>query len=206
MMALRQKAETPPDLFRFVFREDGYRVSSFSYDGWLAGIKKHAKDNGYELPENWVALAEDQLCHLLPPGCCKHEDGRPASARVDARMSMDDVLRGTKVFLAFVKSGGKIVEQEEAERRGKICAGCYMRSAIPGCAPCVGLANLVTEINGAKSTKSDAFLESKSCLVCKCAAKANIWIPVETSRVGVTPEMVEVFPEFCWKRQALEAI
>jgi hypothetical protein len=195
MLKLLQRSETPPDKYRFTFREDGYRISNFSYDGWLAGIKKHATDNGYVLPENWVALAEDQLCRLLPPGWCKYEDGRPHDGRINARMSLDDVLNGGKVFLEFVKSGGRIVEQEEAERRGRICAGCYMRSSIPGCAPCVGLSNLVAEVCGAQSTESDPLLESKSCLVFKCPAKANIWIPVDTSKVGVTAEMLPLLPE-----------
>lgn len=203
MLILTQRGTTPPDKFRYTFPEDGHRVSSFSYDGWMAQIKTHAKDNGYTLPDNWIAQAEDQLCQLLPPGWCKYEDGRPVEGRVDARIGMDDILRGTRVFLEFVKSGGRIVEQEEAERRAKICGSCYMRAAIPGCAPCVGLANLVAEISGAKATKSDHLLETKSCLVCKCSANANVWIPVETSRVGVTPEMMGQWPSFCWKKEEL---
>jgi len=206
MMHLVRKLETPPDKFRYTFRQDGHRVSSFSYDGWLTAIQKHAQDNGYTLPMDWVQQAEAQLCETLPAGWCRHSDGSAADSGVDYRIGMQDVLNGTKVLVEFVKRGLPLVEQAEAEQRGKTCAGCHFLVSAAGCGPCMGLSNLVEEVAAAKSTDADQILSNKACLLCHCVARAHIWLPIEVLARGTTAEQFSKAPEWCWKKQGLETL
>lgn len=176
-------------------------------DGWERAILKHYKDNAYPLPDDWRAQAENQMCLMLPPGNCEFEGGGSPANFIDRRgFGIADAITATQVFVNWVKSGVPLVEQAEAEARGRICAACYAMDSIPGCGSCYGIANTVAEVVGAKTTSADAVLEGKACLVCRCSAKANIWIPVEVSRAGVSETMMQQFPDFCWKRLQIEAL
>lgn len=206
MLKLISRRETPPDKYRYKFKEDGHTVSSFSYDGWLTQIENHRRFNGYEAPTDWVAEAEDQLCRLLPAGWCVQDTGAPPDFYLETRVTMEDVLNGTKVLASFTMQGMPLVDREVAEERGKTCAGCYAAIPIPGCSPCVGLASLIADIAGADPLTSDPHLELKSCAVCKCSARAQVWLPAELLSKGVPDEMLPKFPAFCWKRREIEQI
>lgn len=206
LLRLRVTNECPPDEFRYVHPEDGHTTRANVRADWLAKILKHKRDNGYDVPADWKEMAEDQLARSLPPGWSFYEDGSQPDTFLDRRTPVEDVMNGTRVLLAFAQAGCQIVPQAEAERRGQICARCYARETVRGCSPCVGLANLVAEVCGSGTTSADSILEDKVCLVCHCSARANLWIPVEVSKAGVTPEMMRNFPAFCWKRQGIEAL
>lgn len=196
----------PPDQFRYKFREDGWTEKCYSYDGWLGRIKEHRRINGYETPPEWQAEAEDQLCRLLPPGWCQQETGEPPEWFLDSRLTMGDVLRGTAVLGAFVAQGMPLVSKAEAAARGVICAGCPLAINVAGCGPCVGLSNAIAEVAGNEPLPSDTALGNKSCAVCKCAARAQIWLPIELLARGVTELMMSQFPIFCWKKMELQAL
>jgi hypothetical protein len=206
MLRLKPTDVVPPDEFRFVVPEDGVVIRRNNYQGWLAAIEQHYRDNNYALPENWRAISEDQLCRILPPGWCVHDDGTEPTRFINRRFSFDDALNGTKVLIEFVKQGAPLVSQEEAEARGATCAACYACLPIPGCSSCKAFANYVAEVAGARSTKADPILDSRACAVCGCSAIANLWIPVEVSQAGVTDEMMELFPVFCWKKNHILAL
>jgi hypothetical protein len=206
MLRLIPSNETPPDKFRFTHPEDGWTDIAMDREGWFKAIRKHREDNNYPLPEDWQSQAEDQLCRILPPGWCQQEDGRTPEQFVNARIGFDDIMRATAVFAEEVRQGAPLVSQEVAEARGATCAGCYMRQPVAGCGMCYGLVNLVASVAGAHATKADALLSGKSCLVCKCAAQAQIWLPIDVLAKGVTPEMDELWPPFCWKGKGLREL
>lgn len=196
-----------PDKYRYTHPEDGWKDSCFGYESWLAKVYKHKLDNGYPIPADWREIAEDQLCRILPPGFCAYEDGRPPESFVDARMGLEDVMNGTRVFISWVQAGVPLVEQELAEARAATCAACYMNMPAQGCGICQGLSNLVEEVARGRTTKADQFLASKACVVCKCVSRAHIWLPIENLKSGVSPEMMQQFPAgHCWKRKEIEAL
>jgi hypothetical protein len=205
LLRLRDTNEVPPDGYRFVMPENGYRIGPINRkDDWLLAIKKHRDDNGYPSPDNWRELAEDQLARTLPSGWAFYEDGSEPENYVDRRMGFEDIIRGTKVLLEFVRQGAPLVEQKEAERRARICAACYLNLPVHGCAPCVGLANLVEDVAQQRKTEADAQLENSSCGVCRCMSRAQIWLPIDILAKGVSAEMMKLWPyEFCWKGQQL---
>lgn len=194
-LRLVQYTVTPPDRFRFRFAEDGFVVRNFSYTGWLDGIKTHARNNGYPIPT--VEEAEDQLCRTLSGEWCQYTDGRPSQGENLTRFTLDDFKRGTQVFIAHLANGAKVVAQEVAEERALTCSRCFMNMEIPGCSACHAVANLVADASGAGTTKSDSML--KACSWCGCSAQANVWMPTEVSGAGVTDDMLELAPSFCWK-------
>lgn len=193
----------PPDDFRYTFPEDGHRVKSSHYHGWLRLIKKHYQQNEYPLPADWAELAEDQLCRLLPPGCCQYSDGSDPEFHMRMRFDINDVINGTKVLGGWKLAGMPLVPKEEAEARGAICAACYANVQVPGCGPCVGFANLVADVAGAVPLESDLQLEGRSCGYCHCSSRANVWVPLEISRHGVTQDALDAMPQHCWKKKGI---
>jgi hypothetical protein len=206
MLRLVERSETPPDLFTWKCPHCvAPPIRTFDKDSWYRQIREHYINNEHELPEEWKEQAQARLCERLPPGWCLQENGQPNEKFVDTRISIEDILHGTKVLGTFIASGMPTVPQEQIESRAATCATCYFNIPIPGCAPCVGLANLVASIAGNIKTEADPFL--KSCAVCRCANEAQTRLPIEILKKGVTPEMMELFPaEFCWKRRELEQL
>lgn len=197
MLTLKESNVTPPDNFRFQCPIDGHQITAMGKDDWFAKIAKHYKDNGYELPENWRAIAEDQMCRTLSGEWC--EGGKPASFINTTRFTINDFLRGTQVLGSFVLSGADVVSQSEAERRALICSRCFANVNVPGCTSCVKMLDVIMEAKGARKTPYDYLL--KACGVCACSNEAQVWIPVEHLRKGVTDWMLQQYDEIpeCWK-------
>ncbi len=207
LLHVRVQGRTPPGQWRYTFPEDGFMVKQFCYDDWLRKIKAHYEYNSYPMPDNWVELAEDQLCKLLPAGQCEHEDGSKPEYFVSLQFGLNDAINGTKVLAGWTTSGFPLVSKEVAKARGKTCASCYANVTLPGCGTCQGFASLVAEIVGATPLDSDPILEGKSCAYCHCASKANIWVPVEVSKSGVSQQALEAMPkDWCWKRREILAL
>lgn len=202
-LTLIQRTECPPDQYRYKFKEDGYTVKCFDHPGWLERIREHRHINGYETPQDWIAEAEDQLCRLLPPGWCKQVTGEPPEWFLDARVDIEDVLRGTIVLGTFIAQGAPIVSREVASERGTICSTCPFAVNVAGCGPCVGLSNAIAEVAGKQELPSDTLLANKSCLCCKCAARAQVWLPVKFLEIGIGEDIMRTFPEWCWKKKEI---
>ncbi len=199
MLRLRDSNQTPPDKFRFVFH-DGHTVHAFDKPDWIEKTKKYAIDNGYPVPT--IEVMEDQLCRTLSGEWCS---GGDEYSFVSNRFTFDDFLRGMKTLCEFVVKG-EVVSQEVAEARALVCSRCVLNMTIPGCHSCVGLANAVVAIKGAKSTKHDHLL--KSCGICLCANEAQVWLPIESLSKSTTPEMLEKYKRVseCWKKNELLAV
>ncbi len=197
MLRLKPTNQTPPDFYTYKF-QDGYTIRAVGYDEWWDKIKKYASDNNYPVPS--VEEAEDALCRRLSGEWCS---GGDEYSFVSTRFTLDDFLRGMKTLGEFVLKG-QVVSPEMAEARGMVCSRCPLNTPVPGCASCVGLANAVVAIKGAKSTKHDHLL--KVCSVCLCSNEAQIWLPIDSLAKSTTPEMMEKYRRVgeCWKKNELE--
>jgi hypothetical protein len=195
-----------PDQYRYVFPEDAHMVKAGIYSTWQEKIKEHCQRNGYPFSQERLDIAEDELCKLMPPGVCRYEDGSLPEWFVNQRATLEDVINGTKVLAAWVASGFRLVSRETAIERAKTCAACWANIRIPGCASCSRIMEMVSAVVGIKDALPEdvaTHLEAKSCVYCHCLSAANVWVPVEVSRRGVSEEALNAMPAgHCWKRKA----
>lgn len=200
MLRLKPSNTCPPDGFTYRF-DDGHTVYANTREGWRAAVTKHAVDNGYPVPTD--EEIEEQLCRRLSGEWCS---GGDQYSFINTRFTLNDFLRGTKVLASFVLSGAPLVSPEQAEARALICSRCVANVAVQGCSACSGMANAVAEAKGAQGTKYDHLL--RACSVCKCANEAQVWIPAEYLKKGVTPEMMKTYEQIpaCWKAAELRQV
>jgi hypothetical protein len=189
----------PPGYLRFVVH-DGTVIMGADVKTWYGKIRKHYADNGYPLPDDYKEIAQDQYCRTCgEPGWCKYENGA-GFVGTNVNITLNDLLNGMNVLVAIAKEPDPLVDQETADRRAAICAACPANVFVPGCAPCVGISNLVVGIKGKKTTRADAFL--KTCGLCKCSNEAQVWVKHEILMKGTDGatlmEMKRVNGE-CWK-------
>lgn len=200
MQVLSNRDMAPPELiggdsFRYTHVETGERSAATDYYTWQTKIKDHRKGNN--LPPLSPAEAEDQLCRQLPPGWCEGSD--PNRPFVDTRFTVGDVADVMKVFVSFAGSGFQFVSQEEANRRARICLGCYNNVNVAGCGACRQLAGFVTGTIAQRSTPHDAAL--KVCGVCRCVNRAQVHVPLSALDAKDSPEKQALYPSFCWQKK-----
>ena len=198
MQKLRNRDLVPPDpiYFRYVHAETGHSSQSQTYDSWLADTYAHRRANNLPIPIDFTAQMEDQLCSSLPAGWCSGTD--PNRPDVDMRFTVGDVWNWTKAQLAVLSTG--FVSQDEAERRAKICSGCYMNINAQGCRGCQDVATLFSNQLAKKQTSADMFL--RNCGSCRCYLRALVHFPIDA--IPKDDTLQKVFPSFCWQKIAGE--
>ena len=165
-------------------------------------VKAHRLANNIPLTALWESEVEDQLCRSLPPGFCKEQQPGKLPVNVTTRLAWSDVERAAQVFVNWALVGAPTVGQPEADRRAQICAGCYLNvGGDSGCRTCGSAVNFIKRAVGGRKTVADPYL--KTCAICRCFNAVQVWFPVEQLAKGVTPEMAPLWPDFCWKGQAL---
>lgn len=118
-----------------------------------------------------------------------------------------------KAFIQFLLNwklkGGIVVEQNVANVRASICAGCHNNkpdSEIKGgCGVCNKGANFALNFIREKIIgKSRTTYDSKllTCTLCKCDLKTKVWIPIKA--LGLTEEDANAWPSFCWIKKITE--
>lgn len=195
----------PPDRYRYSVH-DGTVIVASSRHEWYDAIKNHYRINGYDLPENYKDIAQDQLCRISPPGYCLAETGVSYTG-VNVRIGLDDYMNGTTIFVNIVKSDAPLVDQATANQRAATCAACPANIPVPGCAPCRGLLNLVMSIKGKKTTPADPYL--RACACCKCDNQAQVWVQTEILAKAVTDDQLqemEKLGDHCWKSKSVRAL
>lgn len=196
MQRLLRKDVVPPDSYRFTHSETAHTSRGPDYWTWMENIRAHRKANNLELPADMDARAEDQLCKQIPPEWCEHSE---KAGWVNTRMSFGDVMDGMKAFAKLMLGGFQFVDQAEADRRARICAGCFANTSAQGCGTCRKLASLITGPVAGKRTQYDSDL--KVCAICRCVNAAKVWFPQAILDEITTPEQQALFPDFCWQKQ-----
>lgn len=197
---------SPPDKFFYIVPEDRWKIETFAISDLLSQVKAHYERNGYILPENWQAVIEDQNCQRLSGEWCQYETGEDFMDGVNARFGIEDIVNGTRVLASFTLDGANVVDKDLAESRARTCSRCFMNLPLSGCVACYQLLNVVAMVTGTRGTSEDANL--KTCAICHCSGKAQVWVPAEHLAKGVTPEQMRQFKRvpMCWKWKEIEAL
>ena len=196
----------PPGKYRFTVPENGYKIEGLMNRGeWLKAIRDHYISNNIPLPENYEAIADDQLCRQMPPGVCRYGDGTPARG-MSPVLAAEAIIHGLESLKKAVEakaSGEPIyVAQEEANRRADICARCWNNMTTSFCAGCHAMyviSGLVSNIRGKRTTPVDDRL--LTCGSCGCRTQAIVHFQKDILLSGEKPEITNDRPDWCWLKE-----
>lgn len=159
-------------------------------DFWdmVKNCEKLVLSKGIATPLDFVTQIEHNLCDRLAG-----DSGCVPCSRIKQTLGFGEIVRWVRAMYSFaVNQGFQLVPQEEAERRAKICAACPYQINTSGCWGCKGIAGMLPQIAGAKTTSYDNQL--KACGVCGCYNAVAVHLPIDVQ----SSEKLE-FPDFCWK-------
>lgn len=171
----------------------GETVEGGDFWDMVKNCEKKIMERGLVPPTDLVPQIENALC------------GRLAGARqcvpcssVKQTLGFGEIVRWVRAMYNFAtKSQFQLVDQDEAERRAKICAACPHQISTSGCWGCKGIAGMVPAIAGARKTSYDAQL--KACGVCGCFNAVSVHLPLD-----VQQDSHLSFPDHCWKKSQSE--
>lgn len=197
MRRLKSLDVAPPDFYVYTDPDTGWLCEGRDYYSWVSKERDHRNANNLPVPNNLGELMQQQLCKRLPPDLCTYDPSDPEW--VDVRLTWDDVYGAVKTYREWKAQGKPFVPNEEAERRAKICANCYLNVHVAGCGGlCNEIVRLVTETKGDKKTSVDGQL--KNCGACKCVNSAQIWFPIDVLLANDSPDKQPKYAENCWKK------
>ena len=159
-------------------------------DFWdmVGNCEKLLHSKGIMPPVDFVSQIEHNLCDRL----AGNTNCVPCS-KSKQTLGFAQIVRWVRAMYHFARTNKfQLVDQEEAERRAKICAACPYQIATSGCWGCKGIAGMLPQIAGARKTSYDSQL--KACGVCGCFNSVSVHLPID-SQGGEDLE----FPDFCWK-------
>jgi len=159
-------------------------------DFWdmVGNCEKLLHSKGIVPPVDLVSQIEHSLCDRL----AGNTNCIPCT-KAKQTLGFAQIVRWVRAMYHFARENKfQLVDQEEAERRAKICAACPYQIATSGCWGCKGIAGMLPQIAGAKTTSYDQQL--KACGVCGCYNAVSVHLPVDVQG----SDGLE-FPSHCWK-------
>lgn len=182
-------------------RLTGVEINAVTFDQVISKVIKARQVAGIPVGLGLEDEVEQWLCQDHPDEA-EHIDPDIPKRR---KLTLSDVVNGTKVMVAFKLGGSKVVSQEEVTRRVNICLRCPMNSGFqkPCSGICAELKDVVLNIVGDRPTPNADKLHA--CGICACFLQAAVWLPLETQCVGVDEEMKKKFAYMkesanCWKQ------
>lgn len=178
----------------FKFKDPDIRTKQYesqSMEGLLTLIKGYRSQN--ELPpiEYLDTVVENYLCKLPEhQGACV--------PRSPLKRGLFMALKGGVALISNMLYN-KTVEQEVADERSAICAGCP-NNVFPDKGPFVAWSDDIAE-QAIGSKRSKHHDELGNCGVCSCPMRPKVFY---TGPFKFTKKQMTEFPDFCW--QKIEAL
>lgn len=198
---INHKGVVPPGGWKAKCPHCAYWIIAPTYNDWVGWIEKHNMANGHPA---WDY--ETQLCQSLPPGECRAEDGS-VIASLQCEMDSKALLAGAvavgSLLVEYALGREVFVDQEEAERRARICTLCPRNVPVSGCTGCGTMQDAkakLSAITGDRKTSADPYL--RGCCICGCNTSTIVWIRKDILERGFTAEqraLTEQVASHCWK-------
>ena len=183
------KSSVPPAGWRVKCPITGEAIEGGDFWDMVKNCERKILEQGLIPPTDIVQQIENALCERL----AGHRQCVPCSS-VKQTLGFGAIVRWVRAMYFFAtKSNFQLVDQEEAERRAKICAACPHQISTSGCWGCKGIAGMLPTISGARKTSYDAQL--KACGVCGCYNAVSVHLPL-----SVQQDANLDFPSYCWKK------
>ena len=189
----KDKSYVPPSGWWVKCPITGETIGGGDFGDMVRNCEKKILERGLIPPTDIIQQIENTLCERL----AGHAQCVPCSS-VKQTLGFGEIVRWVRAMYSFAtKSQFQLVDQEEAERRAKICAACPHQISTSGCWGCKGIAGMLPAISGARKTSYDAQL--KACGVCGCFNAVSVHLPLD-----VQQDSHLVFPNHCWKKSQSE--
>jgi hypothetical protein len=198
MLKLNNRQIGPSGGFQYRQKESGMLFTGNSFLQLMNRVKEHRVANKYPIGVNIEAEIEDQCCqNTVTEEFCREVKGDGPAPR---RHRIAEVLYFTKALAEKFLRGGKRVEQDQADGRAAVCAGCPDNVPVDGCNSCGRgvLEGAIRRVSDASTTAHDEKL--KTCRWCGCFNAAQIWFPLDILHNNMSREIRESLPQFCWKK------
>ena len=171
-----------------------------TFDMLERNVREYRRANGMPTGLGFSEELETEICKLYPQECEVTDTILP----LQRRLTMDDVISGTKVVASLKAAGSPLVPKEEAERRGEICSRCKLCQPFPKPCNglCAGLKTVVDSVVGGYTTQYDT--DYRACSICHCFFSTQIRVPYEFLDKGLDDSERAQFQEAhklfgCWK-------
>lgn len=197
MIKLKIDNVVPSGGWVYVHPHTGFKITAPTWNDLITRIRNYRLANGMSLGVNFEEAIGSEICQQQgwnEPRCMQ-EEPTPLKQRV---IGMHDVVSFLKVLKHWLIKNPSLVPIEEANRRAQICTTCPYNVNIQGCAGCTNIAGMIFNATGDRETQYDQQL--KNCQICGCVNKVQVWVPKETLDQGLSPEMREDLPNWCWKK------
>lgn len=199
-MKLRSRGIIPHGgYFRIVDPLTGVRVAASNWDHLVSQVRDERKANGAAIGTELESEIEDWVCANHPEEAIAVDPRMPPIRS----LNLDDIVTGTKTFLAFKAAGSPLVSEEEAERRAQICARCPRNlSWSQNCSICSKVEDAIQLVVGTRRTSVGQQLFA--CNLCGCSNKVQVHFPLEIMLPHLSEEKREQFAFAkeawnCWK-------
>lgn len=200
MALLRMPRTTPPGGFTYTQPETRTRLSSDDSLNELAKLMaEHRQYKGLlrTAVEECEIDAQRQICAGMPPGICSAESGEnyePIEDLTRTGLTFEKIEAFSAAVFKWVRDGAGFVDQEEAERRAKICQGCPFNKNPGGCS-CSPLWAFINQLLPARRKIDNLFV----CAVCGCSLQAAVLAPMVVLEAADKGRDL-TYPGHCWKR------
>jgi hypothetical protein len=187
------KSSVPPGGWTVKCPITGEVIEGGDFGDMVRNCERKILEQGLIPPTDIIQQIENALCERL----AGYRQCVPCSS-VKQTLGFGEIVRWVRAMYFFAtKSHFQLVDQEEAERRAKICAACPHQISTSGCWGCKGIAGMLPAISGARKTSYDAQL--KACGVCGCYNAVSVHLPL-----SVQQDASLDFPSHCWKKSQSE--
>lgn len=200
MAKLKSRSLTPPGGWKYKQPETGAELKAENQDALITLVVDHRTYKGLT-PTDRESVRFDierQICLPLGYHECKPDGPDDRWQPQDGSkpvLTMSGVLAFSRAALEFVKSGMKLVPFEEAQRRAKICEGCFQNRAMTGCA--CGNYHAIVAAAVPESRKIESL---KVCWACGCDLKSKVNLEESVILASNKGRRDLNFPDFCWQK------
>lgn len=203
MALLGQPRTTPPDGWTFTQPETQTRLESQDSLEELTGIViEHRRYKGLEPTDAETVRLEiqRQICAQMPPGVCRGEPGEDYQPMEDQsrRLTLEKIQSFSLSIFEWIRGGGQLVDEEESQRRAKICLGCPLNKAPHSCS-CAPLWLFLKTLIPNRRKIDNLHI----CGICGCVNGVKVLMPLDVLKASVAGRDLR-FPSHCWMRVVTE--
>lgn len=173
--------------------DTGTHFQMSSHEALVAAVVRHRQANNKPVPRDISEQIADWLCRRLPDGFCVDENGAVTAGT--GRATVEQIIRNTRKVQQDMRD--HCVREDVAETRIRICERCPENAPAAGCAACVGLDQVIRDMQRGRHTARDS-----KVFACRLS---GAFIAIEAWCDEPAAIRKAQYPAHCWKLKLMEA-